>query len=58
MDRDANEEGLLRECMYCGTPAVGRSMRQHIVQTVDADHGAFQTIPDGFSIKDCPIITD
>ncbi len=48
----------LRKCMYCGVPAVGQSMLQHVAQTVDADHGAFQTIPDDFRFVDCPRVDD
>ncbi|UPM44651.1 hypothetical protein [Halocatena salina] len=50
----SNDSNALRKCVYCGAPAVGQAMRQHIAQTVDDEHGPFQTIPDSFGIDDCP----
>lgn len=59
MDMDPSvDSDVLRTCVYCGAPAVGQSMQQHVAQTVDADHGAFQTIPDDFHVTDCPRVDD
>lgn len=57
MDIPADPD-VLRACVYCDAPAVGQSMQQHVAQTVDDDHGPFQTIPDDFYVTDCPRVDD
>lgn len=56
MDAASPPDERLRECMYCGNPAVGRSMKQHVAQTADAAHGEVNTLPEDFRLEECPII--
>lgn len=56
MDSAPPPNERLRACLYCGKPAVGRSMKQHIAQTVDAVHGEVDTLPEDFRLEKCPII--